>query len=175
VTASGPSPRAPRTPGEPGEVRVEGEQATLVFRRSLRHPPEAVWAAITEPEQLRIWFMTETKTDRRKGGSVEMVTGPYGVRAVGRILEWDPPRLYEHEWNALPREDLPKGESSIIRWELSPTPEGTLLVLTHRKLSPATATVFSRGLRVFLDRLGAQLDGVVLPDWRTRVTELAGS
>jgi uncharacterized protein YndB with AHSA1/START domain len=162
--ASRPAPRVARSPGEPGEVRVEGELATLVFRRTLRHPPEAVWSAITDPEQIRRWFMTETRSDRRKGGSLEMVTGPYGVRAVGRILEWDPPRVYEHEWNSPPREYFPSGEASVVRWELTPAPEGTLLVLTHRKLSPATATVFSRGLRVFLDRLAAQLDGVPLPD-----------
>jgi uncharacterized protein YndB with AHSA1/START domain len=171
LSASQSRSSVPSRPGEPGTVHVEGEFATLEFRRLLHHPPEDVWEAITDPEQLRIWFMTEAKIDGRKGGTVELMTGPYRVHSTGKILEWEPPRLYEYEWNTPPTQYAPKGESSVVRWELTPASDGTLLVLTHRKLSKATATVFSRGLRVFLDRLAAQLDGVVLPDWQRRVSE----
>jgi len=146
----------------------DGDRATLVFRRFLRHPPERVWDALTDPAQIRVWFMTEAKIDGRKGGTVEMVTGPNRVRSNGRILEWDPPRLYEYEWNTSPTAYVPTGESSVVRWELTPANQGTLLVLTHRKLSRATAATFSRGLRAFLDRLDAQLDGAALPDWQAR-------
>jgi uncharacterized protein YndB with AHSA1/START domain len=161
--------RARAPPGEVGQVHIEGATATLVFRRVLRHPPQAVWNAITDPTEIRRWFMTEAKIDGRKGGSVDFVTGAQRVHASGRILAWEPPRLYEHEWNADPTQNLPAGESSVVRWELTPTEHGTLVVLTHRKLSKETAVVFSRGLRVFLDRLAAQLDGAELPDWQSRV------
>jgi uncharacterized protein YndB with AHSA1/START domain len=168
------SPDTP-PPSEAGAVQVEGELATLVFRRLLRHSPQVVWEAITDPQQIRVWFMTEAMIDGRKGGSVDFVTGPYRVHSTGQILEWDPPRLYEHEWVTAPTRYLPKGESSVVRWELTPTDGGTLLVLTHRKLSKATAIVFSGGLRVFLDRLAAHLDGVALPDWQDRIREANGS
>ena len=42
-----------------GSVRVEGEYATLEFERRLSHPPEIVWAAITEPEELAEWYLTK--------------------------------------------------------------------------------------------------------------------
>jgi uncharacterized protein YndB with AHSA1/START domain len=174
VTANDVGAPAPLVPGAAGELRIEGELATLVFRRLLRHPPRLVWEAITEPDQIRVWFMTEAKIEPRKGGRVELVTGPARVSATGRILEWDPPRVYEYEWNIGPSAFTPKGEASVVRWELTPTGEGTLLVLTHRRLTRATATVFSRGVRAFLNRLAAQLDGVLLPDWQSQVDEQPG-
>jgi uncharacterized protein YndB with AHSA1/START domain len=153
------------SPSAPGEATVEGEAARLVFRRHLHHPPERVWSAITEPEQLRSWMLTEARIDGRPGGSVDMLTGPDRVHATGRVLEWEPPRVYEYEWNVPPGPRMPNGETAIVRWELTPDPDGTLLVLTHRHLSRATATVFARGMRGFIDRLSAQLDGRPMPDW----------
>ena len=37
------------------EVKKEGDKWTLVLVRDLRHPPEKVWKALTDPEQLREW------------------------------------------------------------------------------------------------------------------------
>jgi uncharacterized protein YndB with AHSA1/START domain len=157
-------PRRPEATA-PGEVTLEGDRARLVFRRRFHHPPERVWSAITDPEQLRTWMLTEARIDGRPGGSVDLVTGPDRVHATGRILEWAPPRVCEYEWNVPPGPRLPNGEAAVVRWELTPDPEGTLLVLTHRHLSRPTASVFARGQRGFLDRLSAQLDGRAMPDW----------
>ena len=156
----------------PCSMEVDGEYATLVLHRFLRHPPEVVWRAITEPGQLREWFLTTAVVEGRPGGKVDLVTAPSRVHATGRILTWDPPRVYEHEWNVV-REGGPlrSGEQSVVRWELSPREGGTLLVLTHRGLTRATAEVFQHGLPGFLDRLGAQLDGRPLPDWMRAVVE----
>ena len=45
-------------PYEPGpargaQVRKEGEKWMLILVRDLRHPPEKVWQAITDPAHLR--------------------------------------------------------------------------------------------------------------------------
>ncbi|MGI0132349.1 MAG: SRPBCC domain-containing protein [Thermoplasmata archaeon] len=160
-----PTPPGPAAGNEAGEIDAQGDVATLTFRRYLRHPPAVVWDAITDPAQIRHWFMTEARIEGRKGGTVDLVTGPYRVHSTGRIVEWDPPFVYEYEWNLPPSSTAPKGEASRVRWELSPVEQGTLLVLTHRKLRTETAIVFSRGLRTFLNRLAAQLDGTPLPEW----------
>jgi uncharacterized protein YndB with AHSA1/START domain len=149
----------------PGEIVPDGEHATLIFRRRLPHPPEVVWHAITDPEQIRQWFATEARIDGWKGGTVDLVTGPNRVHGTGRILEWVPPRVYEYEWNVEPNSYLPTGEASVVRWELTPSGAGTLLVLSHRRLTRSTATIFRRGLRTFLDRLAALLEGQTLPPW----------
>jgi uncharacterized protein YndB with AHSA1/START domain len=164
VSRSGATPRPLPGPREPGEVTADGELASLVFRRFFRHPPEAVWEAITSPAHIRLWWMTEAKIDPRKGGAVDFVTGPTRVHSMGTILEWDPPRLYEYAWRIPPTETVTKGESAIVRWELTPTNGGTLLVLTHRKLTRETAALFARGLSAFLDRLAAVLDGTPPPE-----------
>jgi uncharacterized protein YndB with AHSA1/START domain len=146
--------------------------ATLVVRRLVRHPPGVVWTAITDPDAVRRWFLTEVKVDQRVGGTIELTTGSYHVHATGRVLSWDPPRLYEYEWNVAPRPSLPDGERSIVRWELRPTEGGTLLTVTHIDLTERTAAVFGAGLDAFLDRLGAQLEGRPLPDWEQRLREI---
>jgi uncharacterized protein YndB with AHSA1/START domain len=149
--------------GGPGLLQTDGQKASVLFRRLLRHPIEDVWTAITEPSQIEAWAMVKLTREDVPGGRLVM-EHPHNIRATGRVLEWQPPRVYEYEWNLPPGPHQPEGEASVVRWELTPTEGGTLLVLTHRKLTRPTAEVFSRGLRVFLDRLSAQLDRTTLPD-----------
>ena len=163
---------AAKTVTPAGEVIVEGELATLRFQRLLRHPPEAVWDALTDPEQLKKWFMTTATIDPRAGGSVDMVSGTARFHWKGRILAWDPPRVYEYEWKVDPRAELPRGEDTVVRWELEPRNGGTLLTLTHRNLTRATALGFAPGTHAFIDRLDAQLAGDKLPDWMGRYQEV---
>ena len=48
--------------------------------------------------------------------------------------------------------------------------------MTHRKLSRPTAEIFVRGVRVFLDRLSAQMDGTPLPEppWLAQARGMGG-
>ncbi len=49
-------------------------------------------------------------------------------RMTGRILVWDPPRVLEHEWKQ------PIVEDGVVRYELHPDGDGTLLRFSHRGL-----------------------------------------
>jgi uncharacterized protein YndB with AHSA1/START domain len=153
----------PGSAGGPGSPETDRGKTTLTFRRVLRHPIQEVWAALTDPQQVEVWFLAKVRREESPGGRLEM-EHPNGVHATGRVLEWRPPRAYEYEWNLPAGPNRPGGENSIVRWELTPTEEGTLLVMTHRQLSRPLAEVFGRGFRVFLDRLAAHLDGTALPD-----------
>ncbi len=169
---SGAAPSAPSRAGEvggPGLLGVEEGKASIVFRRLFRHPIHDVWRAVTDPKKLEVWFMTKVTREESIGGRLDMVH-PNGVHATGQVLEWRPPHVYEYEWNLPVGPNQPEGEASIVRWELASTGEGTLLVLTHRKLSRPTAQVFVRGFATFLDRLSASLDGAPLPNppWAPR-------
>jgi uncharacterized protein YndB with AHSA1/START domain len=166
---------APQSPAEADAITAEfhGEKATLILRRFLRHRPETVWRALTDPDQIRQWYLTTATSDGRAGGSVEWTTEMVGVRANGTILAWDPPRVYEYEWN-IQESGVPlfRGLRTVVRWELTATPGGTMLVLTHRNLTKAVATGFQTGLPFLLDRLEALLDQRPLPtDWVDRVRE----
>lgn len=155
-----------------GKVIFEGDHATLNFERRLRHPPEAVWEAITKPEELARWYMTRAKIDARPGGRIDFIAGISQFHVTGNILVWDPPRVFEHEWNVEPHKYLPNGERAIIRWELVRDGNETVLKLIHRNLNRNTAIGFSAGTHAFLDRLEAHLDNTPLPDWSKRVSEM---
>ncbi|HEY9857758.1 MAG TPA: SRPBCC family protein [Stenomitos sp.] len=165
-------PQQQSLPTPAGEVAFDGDHATLRFVRTYPHPPEAVWAALTEPEQLAAWYMTQAVIDGREGGSVQMTSGPARFEWTGRILTWEPYRLYEYEWNIAPRTELPNGEQSVVRWELEPVAEGTKLTLTHRHLTKGTAMGFAPGTHAFMDRLGDQLGQQPLTNWMQRYDEV---
>jgi uncharacterized protein YndB with AHSA1/START domain len=153
----------PGSIGGPGLLESDGERTRILFRRFFRHPIQDVWAAVTDPKQVEVWGLVKVTREDTPGGRLEMEYSN-GIHATGRVLEWTPPRTYEYEWNVPPGLNLPQGEDSIVRWELSTAEGGTLLVLSHRKLTRPTAQVFARGLKVFLDRLSALMDGAPLPD-----------
>ena len=142
-----------------GTLTFEGDFATITFERRIRHPAQVVWSALTESEHLARWYMTTARLDTREGGSIDYRSGPAQYHVTGKILTWQPPRVFEHEWNVEPRKELPKGEKSIVRWELTAEGESTLLRLTHKRLTRPTAIGFVSGIHAFLDRLEDELDG----------------
>jgi uncharacterized protein YndB with AHSA1/START domain len=155
-----------------GQVLVEGDYATITFQRTLRHAPELVWEAITNPRELKEWLMCSSATiEGRTGGTIEMVAGPAQFHVKGKILTWDPPRVFEYEWKVSPVPEMPRGEDAIFRYELTQQEGSTLLTVTYRHITKQTAYGFAPGTHVLLDRLEAQLDEESLPDWMTRFTE----
>lgn len=156
---------------QPGEVILDGEKATLRFERDFPQTPEQVWSALTDPAQLQQWYISEFKFDGRPGGTIEAFTmGRF--RWTGRILAWEPPHVLEYEWITPPQPDLPNGEDSVVRYELSATASGTHLVLTHSRLNRLTALGFAPGTHAFMDRLAAHLAGEALPGWMHRYDEV---
>lgn len=155
-----------------GRLVVDGDHAVLHFERRLPFAVEAVWAAITEPIHRNRW-MGRTTIDARAGGSIETVAAgpplpPDQKRMTGRILVWDPPHVFEHEWNQ------PIVEPGVVRYELHSDGAGTLLRFSHRGLSVPNASGFRSGTHAYLDRLTALLAGEPLPNWAERVTSIAG-
>ncbi len=157
--------------GREGRLTVEGDHAVLSFERRLPYPVDVVWSAIADPAERAQWF-GETTIDAREGGHIDMVaTGPplpvEVKRMTGRILVWDPPRVLEHEWRQ------PIVEDGVVRYELHPDGDGTLLRFSHRGLGVRNASGFRAGTHAFLDRLEAYLRGDELPDWSARRQEIA--
>lgn len=159
-----------------GTTEVDGDgYATLTFLRAYRHPPELVFDAISTPEGLREWLLcSEATIEPRVGGRIELVSGPPGYRSTGKILAWDPPRLFEHEWNVDPVPEMPRGERAVFRYELTWDGAVTRLVVTYRRLTASTARGFVVGCHAFLDRLEAQLDGAPVRDFLESMAALRG-
>lgn len=158
------------TDSDLGTLILEGGTATLRFERRLPHPIEAVWAAITEPGARARWF-GPTQIDPRPDGVIDTAPDDPPVseamkRVRGRILTWDPPHVFEHEWIQ------PIVEPGVVRYELRADGEATILTFTHRGLGPDNARGFIPGTHAYLDRLRAALDGTAVPDWSDRFAEL---
>ena len=58
--------------GREGRLTIEGERAVLTFERRLSFPIEAVWSAITDPDE-RDEVVRRDDDRRREGGTIEMV------------------------------------------------------------------------------------------------------
>ena len=143
--------------------------------RRLPHPPKVVGEAITAPEQVSVWFSTIAKIYARPGGTIEYISVPIGFRRTGRILAWNPPRIFEHEWYIDPHPQLPNGEKkTVIRWGLVENTGHTILTLTHSHLTKANGLRFAPAWHAFLDCLAAELDHEKLPDLMKRIAAVKG-
>ncbi|HEY3258676.1 MAG TPA: SRPBCC family protein [Pseudonocardiaceae bacterium] len=111
-------------PGPLAEVDCHGrdDRWTLVFVRDLRHPPEKVWAALTEPAQLRQWapFSTDRNLGSLGDATLSMIDSetPYDLPAS--VSRAEPPTLLEYAWG-----------TDLLRWELVGVEPGTRLTLRH--------------------------------------------
>lgn len=146
----------------------------LTFRRRLRHPPEVVWRALTDPTEYGAWHIGRVRITPGIGGSIEAVAGPGEFRWRGEIIAWAPGATLIYEMVADPQTHPHGGERSLVHYELQPIPEGTLLTLIHTRLTPATAANFEAGTHVLLERLAARLDGRPPPDWSERFAAVFG-
>jgi uncharacterized protein YndB with AHSA1/START domain len=117
------SAREQYTPGPArgAHIRQDGEKWTLILVRKLRHPPEKVWHAITDPEHLREWAPFD----------VDGNLGAAGITVKLRTVGAPEPRITE---TTVKRADAPHlleytcGDFDML-WELEEVGGGTRLTL----------------------------------------------
>ncbi len=104
-------------PASGAEVRNDGEKWTLILVRELRHSPEKVWQALTDPAHLREWAPFETDGSLGTVGSAVKLTWA----GTSQVTE-----------TTVTRADAPKVlEYNNMRWELEVFGGGTRLRLWH--------------------------------------------
>ena len=116
------------------------------LERHLPDPPEVVWRALTEREQLRSWFPCDVIVS---GGAWDVgaaLTFPFppetiDLRLTGEVLEVDEPNVLAFTWG-----------DDTLRFELSADGEGTQLVLID-ELPADSAARNAAGWEQCLDRL----------------------
>jgi uncharacterized protein YndB with AHSA1/START domain len=102
--------------------RHEDDRWTVVFVRAFRHPPEQVWAALTERDQVGAWapYTADRDLSRPGGATLTMIDGDTAEPLPTTVTRSEPPRLLEYTL----------GED-VLRWELAPAGDGTELTLRH--------------------------------------------
>jgi predicted 3-demethylubiquinone-9 3-methyltransferase (glyoxalase superfamily)/uncharacterized protein YndB with AHSA1/START domain len=130
---------------------VQG-RPTLRFERLLDHPPDRVWLALTQLDQLRRWHPSPFELERRVGGTVSFLPPEGNAFGDGDVTAYEPSRLLAYSW----------GEDHL-RWELEPRDGGTRLVLTHTFDDRLKAARDAAGWDLCLDALATSIAHVEDP------------
>jgi uncharacterized protein YndB with AHSA1/START domain len=126
---------------------VTADLDAIVSEIYIAAPPQRVFQALTDSSELMRWFtspecpMKYWKMDARAGGRYAYATekGTIVVNNVsefechGEILEFVPPRLLIYTWIANWHDD--KSRATVVRWDLTPQADGTLVKVTHSGLA----------------------------------------
>src|SRR3981189_2364756 len=105
------------TPGPASGAQVRKDRLqndedkwTLILVRELRHSPEKVWQALTDPAHLREWAPFDVDGSLGTvGTTVKLTTGGAPTPHVSdtRVMRADAPKVLEYNWG-----------DKDIRWEL---------------------------------------------------------
>lgn len=118
----------------------------LRFQRLLPHPPERVWRALTERDDLQAWHPTPFALAGEALRFLPALGAP--EMAPARLLACEPGRLLAHTW----------GEDEL-RWTLEPHEDGCLLTLEHTFEDRFKAARDGAGWHLCLAGLEELLDG----------------
>jgi len=110
-------------PGPACGARIDkdGEKWTLVLVRELRHAPEKVWQALTDPAHLREWAPFDADGNLGIAGArVNLTTVGAPVTRVTEavVTRADAPSVLEYNWG-----------SFELRWKLDASDGGTRMTL----------------------------------------------
>ena len=96
-------------------------------------PIERVWAVLTEPKLVGIWFGqgVPTEIDLRPGGIMVIDHGEHNVFPT-LIVSVEPPRYFAYRWaSAYPGERTTDSNSTLVEFTLAPEAGGTRLSLSE--------------------------------------------
>jgi uncharacterized protein YndB with AHSA1/START domain len=132
-------------------TNVAHAQDSVAAEIYIAAPPQRVFQALTQSNELLLWWGDDKyhtdlwEMDARPGGQWHYRTkgcdgtaikGTTDFKADGEILEIDPPRLLVYTWIADWHAD-PK-RKTVVRWELTPSGDGTKVKVTHCGLAEET-------------------------------------
>lgn len=103
-------------PASGAQIRKGEDNWTLILVRQLRHSPEKVWQALTDPTHLREWAPFVTDGNLGTVGTVKLTWVGTPTPLETRVTRADAPKVLEYDHT---------------RWELEAYDGGTRLTLWH--------------------------------------------
>ena len=107
------------TPGPASEaqVRKDGEKWTLILTRELRHSPEKVWQALTDPAHLREWAPFEADGNLGTvGATVNLTWVGTSAPLETRVTRADAPQVLEYNDIRWELEEFGGGDTRLTLW-----------------------------------------------------------
>jgi uncharacterized protein YndB with AHSA1/START domain len=137
-------------PARGAQIRKDGEKWTLILVRELRHAPDKVWEALTDPAHLREWAPFDADGNLGTPGTTVKLTtvgAPALHVSATTVTRADAPELLEFKWGGFD-----------MRWKLEDLGGGTRLTLWtnigHRFIAMGAA-----GWHICFDVLDRLLSG----------------
>jgi uncharacterized protein YndB with AHSA1/START domain len=137
-------------PAYGAQIQKDGEKWTLILVRELRHSPEKVWQALTDPAHLREWAPFDADGNLGMAGATVKLTtvaSPKLHVSEARVTRADAPHALEYNW----------GDHNM-RWELEASGGGTRLTLWTNIGRPYIA-MGAAGWHICFDVLDRLLSG----------------
>ncbi len=138
---------------------------SIVEEITIAAPAQRVFAALTNPRERMIWWVsagrfqvTQFESDLHPGGKWTMRGNGVGGKpfvVTGEYREIDPPRLLVFTW--LP-DWYSDATETLVRWDLAENNGVTVVRLTHSGLSSEAARTSHRGWPQILGWLQAYVE-----------------
>jgi len=118
----------------PVDKTVRPPADSVAFDFDLRHPPEKVWRALTDPVLLAEWLLPVIGLELEPGAAFTFKTQPHpgwDGTVHCRMVEIDPPRRLSYTWVVGDRV-----LDTVVTFTLTPTASGTRLSLVQSGFRP---------------------------------------
>jgi uncharacterized protein YndB with AHSA1/START domain len=136
---------------------------TITFRRESKHPPQRLWHAITDPEEVSKWMGYPARIDLRPGGGYHLDFSKARPGDDAGELDGVIVRVQHEEALAI------VWGRSVLEWAIGSDGEGCRYTFTHHgQEAPSdgdrhTDEGIAAGWHAFLDAFAAHLEGVAPP------------
>src|SRR5262249_22243930 len=132
-------------------VRTDGSKWTLILVRELRHSPEKVWRALTNPAQLHEWAPFDA--DGSFGtvgarGRLTTVGGPKPQVTETTVTRAEAPKVLEYSWGGFD-----------LRWELEAAAAGGTRLTLSTNIDRRFMSMGAAGWHICFDVLDRFLAG----------------
>jgi uncharacterized protein YndB with AHSA1/START domain len=138
----------------PVDTTARGQTDSISFEFELRHSPEKVWRALTDPALLAEWLLPVFDLALEPGAAFMFKTQPYpgwDGTVNCRMVEIDPPRKLSYTWVVGNMEI-----DTVVTFTLAPTASGTRLSLVQSGFRPDQKQNFG-GARYGWKMMGGKL------------------
>jgi uncharacterized protein YndB with AHSA1/START domain len=128
------------------------QSSTIHFEFDLRHRPEKVWRALTDPVLLQEWLLPVVAMKLEKGAAFTFQAPPmehWDGKVNCRVLDIDAHKKLSYAW-------VVGDMDTVVTFTLTPTAEGTRLSLLQTGFKPAQKANFG-GARYGWNMMGKKL------------------